>query len=388
MDDPGLSDAGLLVPRTADYLTLVRDDYVAATGLDVDWDSDLVLGILSAIMAQRLDQLAEIVQAVYDAFDLNNATGVNLSNLALLVGVRRDRATFATATVTLAGDVGTAIGIGKLVEGGGADGRARWRITEDVIIPIGGEIDVVVEAVVAGVTVATAGEIDTIATPLTGWDSVTNAASASPGTADETDTALRLRRAASIQTSAGIGIRAMRAAVLGLDFITACSVIDNPDNELKVVEGISMLAHSYLVVVLPDTLTSEQEDTLLRTIYDKTPVSTRSSATDLVGTVVGEDGFAKEVGADFGVDVVADFVVNLTMDAGYSVADAGPALQALVEAYIETLSLGDDVLELRIMALAATIPGVRGCTVTINGGGANLVIAAVEHAIMGSWTAT
>lgn len=388
MDDPGLSDAGLLVPRTADYLTLVRDDYVAATGLDVDWDSDLVLGVLSAIMAQRLDQLAEIVQAVYDAFDLNNATGVNLSNLALLVGVRRDRATFATATVTLAGDVGTAIGIGKLVEGGGADGRARWRITEDVIIPIGGEIDVVVEAVVAGVTVATAGEIDTIATPLTGWDSVTNAASASPGTADETDTALRLRRAASIQTSAGIGIRAMRAAVLGLDFITACSVIDNPDNELKVVEGISMLAHSYLVVVLPDTLTSEQEDTLLRTIYDKTPVSTRSSATDLVGTVVGEDGFAKEVGADFGVDVVADFVVNLTMDAGYSVADAGPALQALVEAYIETLSLGDDVLELRIMALAATIPGVRGCTVTINGGGANLVIAAVEHAIMGSWTAT
>src|SRR3990172_1942400 len=85
----GLSDAGLQVPRLAEYLTEIRDTYRANTGLDVDWDSDLVLGQFSAIMAQLLDQQAEGLQAVYDAFDLNGSSGVQLSNIARLVGVTR-----------------------------------------------------------------------------------------------------------------------------------------------------------------------------------------------------------------------------------------------------------------------------------------------------------
>ncbi|HZI43960.1 MAG TPA: baseplate J/gp47 family protein, partial [Ilumatobacter sp.] len=131
----GLSDAGLVVPRTADFLDVIRESYASDTNIAVDWDDDLVLGSLTAIMAQQLGQVSEALQAVYDAGDLNGAAGVQLSNLAMLVGVRRKAATKAQATVTLTGTVGTVLTVGRLMEGGGVDGRARWALTEDVTIP-------------------------------------------------------------------------------------------------------------------------------------------------------------------------------------------------------------------------------------------------------------
>ena len=124
----GLSDAGLQVPRLAEYLDEIRALYNAETGIDVDWDNDLILGSLTAIMAQLLDQQAEALQAVYDAFDVNAASGVQLANLARLVGVNRRAATSGQVTLTLGGDPGTIVTEGKIAEGGGEDGRARWVI--------------------------------------------------------------------------------------------------------------------------------------------------------------------------------------------------------------------------------------------------------------------
>jgi hypothetical protein len=144
----GLSDAGLTVPRASDYLVEVRARYGLLTGLSVDWDNgdDLVLSILTAIMAQLLGEQAELVQAVYDSFDVNAATGVQLSNLAQIVGVTRKKATRGEVELTVTGTPGTVLTVGKLAEGGGPDGRARWRLVEDVTIDAGGSATVLAEA--------------------------------------------------------------------------------------------------------------------------------------------------------------------------------------------------------------------------------------------------
>lgn len=384
MAELGLSDAGLSVPRTSDFITTIRESFVSDSGIDIDWESDLVLGILTAIMAQQLGSVSEALQGVYDAFDLNGATGVQLSNLAQLVGVNRKAATHAQATVTLTADPYTVLTVGRLMEGGGANGRARWQLIADVTVPAAGEIDVVVEAVEAGRTVALPGEIDQIVTPVPGWTAVTNAEAASPGLDAETDAELRIRRAQSIQLSAGLSIAAMRARVLNLEFIEACAVIDNPDNEDKTIEGIPLLAHSYLVIVLPDTLTSEQQQDVLLAIYESTPVSTTHSATDVVGTVTGADGFDKEVGFDYAVEVPANITGTLTMATGYSVADASPVFRELVEAFIATLQIGDPLTGLKLCAFADQVPGVLGLDAEINGGD-DLFATAVERVVVGTW---
>lgn len=382
----GLSDAGLVVPRTSDYLTEIRDRYEALTGLTVEWDSDLVLGVLTAIMAQLLDQQAEALQAVYDAFSINAATGVQLSNLARLVGVQRKAATKGQVTLSLTGTPGTVITQGRQVAGGGTDGRARWVLVEDVTLDSAGEGTGIAQAAVAGRTLALAGEIDEIVTPVFGWDTVTNAEGASPGVDAESDDDLRRRRSESIQRSAGLGIGAIRAKVLELEYVESCSVIDNPDNEDKLVAGVLMLAHSYLVVVLPDTLTTEQVDGILEVLYNTTPVSVGHSASDEVGTVIGPSGFGKEVGFDYASEVEVDVVATIGMDAGYSAEDAKAALLRLVEAHFADLSIGDDVRQLPFAAMAASIPGIATATFTFDGV-ADLGIGAFERAVLGSWSA-
>jgi Baseplate J-like protein len=383
----GLSDAGLVVPRMADYLDIIRGSYTEQSGIAVDWDNDLFLGITTSIMAQLLDQQSEGLQAIYDAGDLNAARGVQLSNLSLLVGVARRRPTFGQAVVALGGTPGTVITEGKIVEGGGDDDRAWWETTEDVTLDGDGFGEVVVRAQVSGRTIALSGTIIRIVTPVPGWSTVTNPDNASAGVNAETDDQLRIRRAQSIQTGSAQNIASIRAKALALSYIESAAVIDNPDNEDQVVEGIAMQAHSYLLVVLPDTLTADQQEEVLQLLYDNTPVGSRTSGTDVTGTVTGLDGFEKVVSFDYAQEVPADIIVDLTMDTGYSVADAGPALQELVEEHISLLLIGQPLLNLRIAALAATIPGVIGITTTINGS-PNLQVSAAERVTFGSWSAS
>lgn len=385
--DIGLSDAGLIVPRTADYLEEIRALYTELTGLEPDWDNDLILGAMTAIMAQLLGQQAEAIQAIYDAWDVNNASGVQLSNIAALTGTMRKVAVAAEAEVTLAGDPGTIITVGKLVEGGGSDGRARWALVEDVVIGAEGTVDTTVRAVVAGYTPTAAGEIDAIVTPVPGWGEVTNTAPASPGANAETDSELRVRRSQSIQLSAGIGVGAIRAKVLALTFVENCGCIDNPDSEPNVVEGIAMPASSFLVIVTPSSLTLDQQAEVLRVIYDNAPVGIQIAGTDVVGTVTGADGFEKAVAFDYATDIEADIVATFTMAPGYSVADAGPELERRVEDHIADLTIGDALRRLAIYGLAADIPGVLALSLLINGVDADLDAAATERVVSGTWSA-
>jgi hypothetical protein len=381
----GLSDAGLVVPRTADYLDEVRAQFVSRTGLDVDWEDDLVLGELTAIMAQLLGDQAELLQAVYDSWSLNGASGVQLANLAQLVGVTRKRATKGQVTLRLSGTPGTVVTQGKMAAGGGLDGLSRWVLIEDVTIGAGGTVDTVAQADEAGRVLALAGQIAVIATPVPGWASVTNLEAASPGADSETDTQLRIRRSQSLQLGAGNGLAAIRSKLLDLEFIQQAAVFDNPDGEAAVVEGVSMPAHSYLAIVLPDTLTSDQQATVARLLYDNTPVASRTAGTDVVATVTGADGFAKSIGFDFATEVPANVVGMLTMASGFSAIDASASLRRLVEDYESTLQIGDPLTQLALCAFAFQVPGVLALSATINGL-SDLDASAVEQIVPGTWS--
>ena len=133
MADFGLSDAGFLAPRTADFLEMIRNDYESATNLSIDWERDTFLGQITAIMADRLGEIADAAQAVYDATDPSNATGAQLDNLAILVGVFRQLPTYSQAVATFTGLVGTIITAGRRVQGG-TDPLTRWRLASDVTL--------------------------------------------------------------------------------------------------------------------------------------------------------------------------------------------------------------------------------------------------------------
>jgi uncharacterized phage protein gp47/JayE len=383
IEEYGLTSDGLNLPRAADWLQLIQDDYEERTGLTIDWDRDVFLGNISAVLADRLGELSEITQAVYDAMTPGNATGVQLDALVSLAGITRDPATYSQATVTLAttGAANVLVTEGHLVEGGGENDDARWATSEDVTIPAGGSVTVVVVAQEPGAISASPGVIDKIVTAVAGWTSVFNASSATPGDDLETDAALRTRWQASLQSLGTASVNAIRGRIAELDYITAVVVIENDDGAAAIVEGITMSPSSIAVIVAPNTLTTAQKQEVAETIYSNTAGGIRTVGTDVVATVTDAAGSSKTVRYGWAVEVTVTVAFTVTLEPGYVIGDVDDALAEAVADHFVDLSVGDDVLRLAMFGLAADVTGIRAVTaLLLNGANTDITIDATEYA--------
>ena len=377
----GLTDEGFTALRAADYLTQIRADYEAALlaagqSGSPDWVRDTFLANTTAIMATRLGDLSELTQAIYDARDVNAAQGVQLSNLALIVGVVRREATASTALVDPTGTAGTFIPQGTIVEGGGVNGAAQWATTEDATLPATG---VPVTATAAGAVVATTGQIDKIVVPISGWTAVTNPAAAVVGEARESDDALRLRRQQSLQISGATSANALRSNLLNLTnadgspTLLAAIVLENDDAVAVVVEGVTIDAHSVIVIVHPDTIDAAAKAIVARAIYDLLAIGISTSGTDVVATVTGLDQLPKTIKFDLVDTVLVDAIITLGMEvaapgqpAPPTFADVKPLVEAAVTDYFLALSPGDDVLSLSMFGLIGDIAGIQNASISFS----------------------
>lgn len=387
----GLTADGFTAAREADYLTRIRDEYEArlvALGFAQmpDWERDTFLGQITEIMAWELGNLSEVTQAIYDARSVANATGLQLDNLALIVGVTRQEASKGTVTLTCTGTDGTVITQGKIVEGGGDDGKARWVVSEDATIGsvTTGTVDVVAVCQDAGVVIATAGQIDAIVTAVDGWDAVTNAAAADPGTARETDSELRARRQRALQAAGSTSTNAILSALLDLDDVTGATVVDNPTGATTVVDGISVAPYGVAAVVAPNTLTTAQQATVAEAIYSHLGAGTATSGSTSA-TVTKRDGRSHTIRFSMAGDSAVNVAWVLALLPGYVVADVEDELLALVTDYFLTLAPGDTVYPLPLWALAKAVDGIANVTsLTLNGGSTPVTHTAVQQPVLGA----
>ena len=464
MADFGLSDAGYLAPRTADFLELIRNDYENAVNLAIDWERDTFLGQITAIMADRLGELADATQAMYDATDPSNATGAQLDNLAILVGVFRKLPTFSQAICTFTGVDGTILTAGRLVEGG-TEASTRWSLSSDVTIAeltlttgnltftansgnvlgritrttgswitdgvgvgtvltvassVSNNKDFTVESIVSATVIevresvaaegavaatATGGfgsgtvvaleygaksagatTIDTIVTPVNGWQAVSNPAAATVGSELETDDELRTRRQNALAVSGSASLKAIRSNLLELSYLTAATVVENDTNVTTVVAGKTLPPKSFAVVVWPNTLTAAQEQEVAETIYNTGPAGIEIVGTDVTADVTGTDGYIKQVAYDYAAGLTVNVATTVVLDTGYVLANVSTSIQTLIEDYFNNLVVGQAVRTLDLAALVATVVGVIGASFTLNGGGADVEPTTAQIAQLGTNT--
>ncbi len=384
MADFGLTADGYTAPRTADFLETIRNEYQVRTGLVIDFKSDVFLGNITALMAFMLNIEAESSQALYDAFDEGNAQGIQYDNFLIAVGLRRLAPSFSQVTLTMGGTPGTLIGAGKRSRGGGTDDKALWSLASDATIGGGGTVNGVFVAVEKGATAAGAGEVNEIVTPVAGWTSVTNAAIATPGRDLESDSAARLRRAQSLAASGGRSKNALLADLLEADGVISAVVLDNPDGATNVIQGITMLPHSTAIVIHPNTLTDDQKEAVAEIIFRQVPGGTFTNGTDNVVSVTKVDGFLEIMRWDDATTLTVNVLSTVTLETGFVLADVTAGVEAAVDTYFSTLSVGDAVRLLDIFAAIATVAGVAGVVVTLNGVALDIVPAITELAVLGT----
>ncbi len=328
---------------------------VESVGLVVTWLQGLILQLLTTTRA-------------------STSSGSDLDSWVADFGLTRDPAELATGSVTFTRFSTTGQGIVPFratVET--ADGSQQFIVTQDSTNPaynatLGGytlassvgSVTAPVQAVTAGSAGnAAAGLITLISGSVPGIDIVTNASPLSGGADAETDAQLRARFLVFLQSLPKSTLTAIGAAILELQAGVSYSITEN-----TTYSGSSQAGHFSVVV-------------------DDGTGSPSSGFLASVSNVVDADRPLTSTFEVNGPEVTtANVALTITVASGYTSSTVQAAVVAAIQAFINTLGLGNSLPFSRIPQIAYdTSPGVTNVTaVTINSGTSD-ISADAKHVV-------
>lgn len=312
------------------FLAWLTAEYQGIYGADVYLEADSMDGQFLAILAQAFYQTAALGASIYNSFSPLTSQGAGLSRVVKINGLKRRVPSYSTVTLTVVGSGGTVITNGIAADAIGQ----QWNLPASVTIPGGGTIDVTATAAVIGFVTAEMNTITSIFTPTRGWQTVNNAAAATPGDAVETDAQLRQRQSVSTSLPAQTVFDATLGAVANLDGVTK---VQGYENFTDIEDANGLDPHSICVVVV-----GGNEDEIAQAIVDqKTPGTNPVGNT---GPITAYDSRGLPLSIYFSEAVTATIAATVTgvANIGWS-TDYVPLIKAAVAAAINALPIGQEI---------------------------------------------
>jgi len=348
---PTVTATGITAPSYADLVSSVNASFQSIFGSDIYIAPDSQDCQQIAIFMSAQNDTNNTLIVIYYSFSPAKAQGVALSSNVKLNGLQRQVATNSQADATIIAAAGTQI-INGLI-GDDQSLNTRWTLPALVTVPISGTIDVTVTCTAPGATIAAPGTLTQILTPTRGWQSVTNAASATPGNPIETDADLRRRQALSTSQPSETPFDAILGAVLNLPGVSRA---DGYDNATGSTDSNGVPAHSIVLIVEGGDLTQ-----IAQTILNKKApgVPTYGSTSETV-----TDKYGRAVSISFYQLALVQIYVSLTIHAlpGFISSTVDDITSALVT-YLSTLNIGEDVYYNRLWS-PANLAGSSATTAT------------------------
>jgi uncharacterized phage protein gp47/JayE len=237
-----------------------------------------------------------------------------------------------------------------------------------------------VVAVESGIIEQPANTIDTILTPMLGWDSVNNPVAATPGEDRETDEELRLRFRNGKFDRATNTLDAIYSALINLDNVSEVTIYEN---DTSVVDGNGVPAHSFLPIVSGGLSTD-----IANAIWDNKPIGILSYGNTTV-SISDVQGFPHDISFSRPDPVVIYISMNITTDVNFPPNGNDAIKSALIEYFTANFGTGDDVIYSRLYTPINSIPGHEVVSLTIGTspapvGVTNVIIAFDEIASLSS----
>lgn len=358
---PVISINGLTIPSYQDVLDYLIAQKKAIYGTDIYLEVDSPDYQEMSVFALMIYDVLLLAQMIYNNRDPLTAIGAALDAIIKINGLARNIATHSTVDLTVTGTAGTVITNGIAED----DAGTEWYLPASVTIPLIGYIIVTATAADAGDVTALAGTITKIKTPVSGWISVTNASSATPGNAVETDASIRSRQAFSTAIPSLSVMEGIAGAIYNITGVTQAKYYENTTDATDI-NGVP--AHSIAFII-------EGGDT---TEIVTTLATKKTPGTGFYGTT--EQVYYDEYGVPMTVKffrpayVTIDIEVRITALFGFTTATEDVIKEALYD-YINSLEIGQDVLWSRLIG-ASLLTGVENSE-TFN-------VTSVELAVHGS----
>lgn len=342
----GITPTGFETRRLQEILAAIDAELRASISeqLDLD-DEESVLGQVRAVQAQEISLIWETLADLYRALDPANATGEQLDVIGRFRGVPRLGASVGTGTITASGTPGTVIPAGSRASN--STTGVVVETTADATIGGGGTVTIAVQSVPAGAVVSGVDGIDTIVTPVAGWDAVTGSTELTGSRDREGDTAYRARLAQSTEIVASVE-GAIRAALLQVEQVETAIVLSNRTSST---DSNLTPPHSARVVIEPDLSgNTEAEAAIATALFETLPAGIRSYGIGLQAreaTILDQQGYEQVLAWEYPTLVPIFVDVEITIipaQTTLSVSDIEALTLEAVADYINGRPVGGDVL--------------------------------------------
>ena len=273
-----VSTSGVVIPDTSDIQEEVVSMFKAVFGQNIDTTPETIIGRLIEAFTVFLRDTVGITAQNACQYNLNAATGIYLDALGALFGVARNSSSRSSVTVTLTGDVNTAIPAGTMFAN--RDGDAFY-LDSDATIPSVEEETGTGKASISGTALSMnygpvkclRGDMVSIVSPISGLDSVTNENDATLGNLGESDDSYRNRIRSAIGGFGGMVpsvYKALYEATYGdnsAKSVRHALVLNNGDGIAVTMKGVTLAPHSIFVCVdAPATITDGWKESIANAI--------------------------------------------------------------------------------------------------------------------------
>jgi uncharacterized phage protein gp47/JayE len=413
----GLDGTGF-TPKT---LPVVRADLQAAVqlafGASMDVGDQSAFGQVIGIIAAEIATLWEGLEAVNSSQDPGKATGAGLDALSALTGTFRPPASYSTVVLTLFGTPTTVVPTGSqasastdavfqttasativaapnwaastgyiignrvfhdtdkiyecIVAGTSAssggptgtgsditDGSVHWKNIGASLLS-NGVVDVDSRATVTGAVVAAAGDITTIITSVSGWDSVVNLADATPGRDLAQDAELRNLRELELAGAGVSPLDAILAELLTISGIESCTVFQNNTDTTN---SDGMPPHSVEALVRTTWSPGADED---QQIYDALLANVAAGIVTTgttSGTATDSQGTSYTIKFSRPTEIAIYIIINVTVDASAFPVDGADEIKTAIVEWGDAQSTGKNAVASGISAQAFQVDGVLDVT--------------------------
>jgi len=342
LDTLGLSAtvtaSGISAPDYQTILSTITEYFQQIYGTDAYLEPDSKDGQMVALVALAVHDANNTAIQVYNSFSPSSGMTDALTRNVKINGIARKAATNSTVDVTLTGTAGTTITNGSVKDANGI----IWNLPATVTIDASGAITVTATCANSGAVAAVAGSVTKINTPTRGWTAVSNANAATVGSAAETDAQLRIRQAQSVAIPSLTPFEAVDGAIANITGVTRHKLYENDTGS---VDSNGIPAHSIAAIVDGGDVTD-----IAQTIRGKKGqgVSTYGST-----TVTVPDKYDNPHAISFSrsTDVPIYIAITLKVFTGYT-TQIGEQIKQAIADYINSLTIGDDVLLSRLYSPA------------------------------------
>lgn len=333
-----INENGITAPTYNEIVNYYKEKYREIYGADTYLENDSQDGQWIGVQAVVVQECNSLFINLYNSFSPNTAARDALIRNVKINNIKLQKAPKATVGLRIVGVSGTVIKNGIVID----KNNNRWFLPTTVTIGNTGLVEITATAEKYGIIIATTNSVNSIATPIRGWISVTNPSSSNLGSEIETDFKLRQIQALSTMNSALSLAEAIRGAILAIDGVTRCRVFEN---KTKNIDSNGLPPNSFCAVVYGGD--SQEIAKVIKSkksmgcaLYGNTQISILNTYNEM------------EIFSFFRANVInIAYVLKIETNDSYS-ADTAMLIQEALANYTNDLGIGDRINLNKIIGVA------------------------------------